>query len=111
MFLSRHQACKFQLMNSEPLSQSNPRNAKGSVCSTSWMAARTAAWLRPRTARDSVQVLWMSVTFRVCPNSPAPELPECETRSISVNPGQRTSQLSVLIAIWCFSSKPGLVRP
>ena len=45
------------------------------------------------------------------PNSPALELPECATRSTSVNPGVRTSQLSVWTAIWCFSSKPGLVRP
>src|SRR2546428_13016285 len=51
MFLPWRQACKFQLMNSEPLSQSTPRNAKGSACSTSWMAPRTTGWLRPRTAR------------------------------------------------------------
>ncbi len=48
MFLPWHQARKFQLMNSEPLSQSTPRNTKGSACSTSWMAARNRGLAAPQ---------------------------------------------------------------
>src|SRR5437660_12491695 len=44
-------------------------------------------------------------------NSPSPEFPECETRSISVKPGAFTSQLSVFTGMWCFNKAPGWVRP
>jgi hypothetical protein len=38
------------------------------------MAAMARLFPRPRAGRDSVQV---SVTFRVCANSPVAEFPEC----------------------------------
>jgi len=53
----------------------------------------------------------MSVTFKVCANSPDAELPECDTRSTSVNPGVVTSQRSVFTEVWYFNKYPGLVRP
>src|ERR1700730_5294395 len=66
-----------QLMNFELISESSPSRRKGKVFSTSLFKARsTPAWPRPSTARDSVQAVWMSVTFKVRANSPAPEFPD-----------------------------------
>src|SRR5919106_5040187 len=53
----------------------------------------------------------MSVTLSEWMNSPFSELPEWETRSVSVKPGVLTSQESVLMGMWCLSKVPGLVRP
>ena len=40
-------------------------------------------------------------------NSPEAELPECETRSVSVKPGVFTSQESVLMGMWMFEQSAG----
>ena len=61
-------------MNSEPLSESMPWSRKGSVCRIASSACCTACWPRPRTARVSTQVVWMSVRFRECANSPSPDV-------------------------------------
>ena len=98
-------------MNSEPLSESMPWSRKGSVCRIASSACCTACWPRPRTARVSTQVVWMSVRFRECANSPSPESPQWATRSISVKPGTVTSHRSVRRGMWCFRSVPGFVRP
>src|SRR5262245_30145016 len=50
----------------------------------------TATWLLSRTAAVSE-----------CTNSPSPRLPQCATRSISVNPRLCTSRRSVRSGIWC----------
>src|SRR5437899_9972650 len=53
----------------------------------------------------------MSVRFREWANSPSPEFPECATRSISLNPGEFTSHLSLFTGMGCCNREPGLVRP
>ena len=53
----------------------------------------------------------MSVRFREWANSPSPEFPECDTRSISLNPGEFTSHLSLFTGMGCCNREPGLVRP
>ena len=78
-------------MNSEPLSESMPWSRKGEVWRISSSAGHPVCPL-PRTARVSIQVVWMSVRLREWANSPSPQSPEWETRSISVKPGTVTSQ-------------------
>ena len=79
-------------MNSEPLSESIPRRRKGRACRTSSKAAWTRPSLRPRTARVSTHVVWMSVTFSEWANSPSARWPAWATKSSSVKPGTVTSQ-------------------
>src|SRR2546426_4918474 len=57
-------------MNSEPLSESMPRNRKGSAWRSSSSAVWTTIWLLPSTAAVSTHVVWMSVRFSECTNSP-----------------------------------------
>src|SRR5215471_10512127 len=73
-------------MNSVPLSESIPSSLKGRLCSMSCMASRTPIWPLPITALASTQVEKMSVRLSECTNSPFSELPEWETRSVSVKP-------------------------
>ena len=82
-------------MNSVPLSESIPRSLKGRLCSISCMALSTPIWPLPITALASTQVEKMSVRLSECTNSLFSELPEWETRSVSVKPGVFTSQESV----------------
>jgi len=98
-------------MNSDPLSESIPCRRNGNCCRMWSSASWTTCWLLPMTARVSTQVVWMSVRFNECMNSPSARSPECATKSISVKPGTWTSQRSVFSGIWCFRSVPGFVRP
>src|SRR5258708_6868039 len=99
-------------MNSLPLSESMPRKGNGNRPRASRRAWKTVCWPRLRSATHSVQPVATSVTVRLCRYSPRVVLPQCTTRSISVQPGSASSHSAkVRIGIALLRSVPGLVVP
>src|SRR5665811_93501 len=109
-FSASHQRNNSQLINSEPLSESNPRIGKGKLAVASLIAANTHFCALFFTDLVSVQPVAISVISRVKQNSPEEFPPSWPTRSISTKPGLASSHSAqVRIGIESFNRVPGLV--
>jgi hypothetical protein len=98
------------LINSDPLSESNPKIEKGSRPSIFFIPAKTHTWALFFRAIISSQPVQISVKLRLWLKSPLSAPPSWETRSTSKKPGLASSQsVKVLIGILFFSKVPGLV--
>jgi len=77
-------------MNSDPLSESNTRNANGNMPCKSLTAPMTHFDALLRMEAFSVHPVAISVNVRVRANSPWNEGPQCATVSASTHPGAVT---------------------
>ena len=98
------------MINSAPLSESNPKIEKGNLSFIFSIPAKTHTWALFFTATISSQPVAISVKLRLWLKSPLVAPPSWETKSTSKKPGTFSSQSAkVLMGILFFSKVPGLV--